>query len=122
MLMFRPVGQTRNGQRATANTACPPTRRLRRRCSGHRVQEMTSPRPATVGRRHTLRVCQQPAGNGRPRDGDREQPFLRKRTCDKRPDTLPAVLRRRQPVATQRIEPRWQVTAVLTPKKVECDR
>jgi hypothetical protein len=81
------------------------------------------PRTATVERGYTLRVCQQPTGSGRPRCGDRERPFPRKPTRDKRRDMPPAVPRRPQPAATQRIEGRRQVTAVLTPKReVEYDR
>ena len=86
-LMFRPVGRTRNGPVSTANTACALTRWFRRRCSGHRVQEMALPRTTTVGRGHTLRVGQQPTGNQRAGCGDREQPFPRKPTRGKRRDT-----------------------------------
>jgi hypothetical protein len=122
-LMFRPVGLTRNGPMTTANTACFPTHRFRRRCSRYRVPEMTLPRTTTVGCGHILRVCQQPTGNGRPRCGDREQPFPQKPTRGKRRDTPPAVPRRPEPAATPRIGTRRQVTAVLTPRReVECDR
>ncbi len=47
-LMFQPVGLIHNGLVITANTACFPTRRLRRRCAGHRVQERASPRTTTA--------------------------------------------------------------------------
>ncbi len=121
--MFRPAGLIRNKPMTTANTACSPTRRCRRRCWGHRVRELTLPRTITVGCGHTLRVCQLPTGNGRPRGGDREQPSPQKPTRDKRRDTPPAVPRRPQPAATQRIGARRQVTAVLTPKRdMERDR
>jgi hypothetical protein len=81
------------------------------------------PRIATVGRGHTLRVCQQSTGNGRPRCGDRERPFPQKPTRDKRPDTPPAVppasAAGRNPVDRGAVE----VAAVLIPnREVECDR
>jgi len=98
-LMFRPVGRTRNGPVTTANIACALTRRFRRWCSGHRVQEMALPRTTIVGRGHTLRVGQQSTGNKRARCGDRERSFPRKPTRGKHPDTpaVPGVRSRPQP-------------------------
>jgi hypothetical protein len=100
-LMFQPVRLIHNGPVTTANTACFPTRRLRRRCSGHRVQEMASPRTTTAMPGRTLRVCWQPTGNTRARCGNHKHPFPQKPTRDKHPGTPPAVPRGPQPTATQ---------------------
>jgi hypothetical protein len=116
-LMFRPVGLIRNRSLTTANTACGPTRRFRRQCLDHRVQELALPLTATVGRGHILRVCQLPVSNRRSRCGDRERSFLRKPTRGKRPDTPPAIPRRRQPTATQQLRARRQMIVVLTRHK-----
>jgi hypothetical protein len=77
-LMFQPVRLIHNGPVTTAHTACFPTRRWRRRrCSGHRVQEMASPRTTTAMPGRTLRVCWQPMGNKRAWWGNHKQLFPR---------------------------------------------
>jgi hypothetical protein len=76
----------------------------------HRARTHHAGLPAADGQR---------AATGR----DREQPFPQKPTRDKLRDTPPAVPRRPDPAATQRIGAQRQVTAVLTPnREVECDR
>jgi hypothetical protein len=42
-LMFRQARLLRSESTTTADTVCAPTRRFRRRCSGHRGQELTKP-------------------------------------------------------------------------------
>ena len=122
-LMFRPVGLIRNGPLTTANTACAPTRRFRRQCLDHRVQELTLPRAATVGRGQTLQVCQLPTDNRRPQCGDHERPFPQKphtRQASRHPASNP---RRPQPTATQQPRAQRQMIVVLTRhKEVESDR
>jgi hypothetical protein len=123
MLMFRPVGLIRNGSFTMANTACTPTRRFRRQYLDHRVQELTLPLTATVGRGHVLQVYKLLTGNRWPQCGDREQPFPRKPTRGKRPDTPPAIPPRPQSTATQQPRKQRQMVVVLIPHKaVKCDR
>jgi hypothetical protein len=118
--MFRPVRLTRNGPVTTADMTYAPTRRLRPRCVGPRVQEMAWPRAATVG--WTLKVCQQLTGNGGPRGGDREPP-----SSGSPPATRAQTFRQQSSGVRSRLQSSssgrgGRVIAVVTPQETECDK
>lgn len=112
-LMSRPRGLTRNGSVIPDNTASAPTSRVRR-CPDRQVQELTPTRTSAVPGGHTQQVSQHATGTGRPRCGDRKQPFPRQPTRDQRRHPAPAVPRRLQPATAPQHRPRWRVAAVLT--------
>jgi hypothetical protein len=120
MPMSYPPGLTHNGSIPVGNTACPLAHR-RRRCSiGDQNQELIPPRINTIPWRQTRRVA---TGNGRPRCGDREQPFPPQPTRDKRRHTPLAVPRCPQPATTQQRATQRRVITVLTRKSdVNCGR
>lgn len=117
MPMSRPLRLTHKVSVTRGNIACSPTRRMRRRCSGRQIQELTSPRTSTIPWGYTRRVSQQTTGNELPQCGDREQPFLRQPLRDKRRHTAPGIPRSPQPTATQQRKARRRVVAVLTDER-----